>query len=101
MSETKTDPLKENLNVFWSNVKSMTKGGLAKSKVASKKVTHKVKRSLLYHDRNKLFQELGESAFRLMEKGALEAAELRHICDRIEKINQMIRSQSTALDELK
>jgi len=97
----KHDPLKENLNVLWSNVKSMTKGGLAKSKVASKKVTHKVKRSLLYHDRNKLFQELGETAFRLMEKGTLQAPDLRHIFDRIEKINQMIRSQSNALDELK
>jgi hypothetical protein len=85
----------------WRGVKKVTFSTVQKTEMISQTTKHKVKRSLLLRNRNKLYQELGDLTFHLLEEKKIQHEDLIRSFERIQGINKTIEEEENELEQLK
>lgn len=91
---------RQRLQDVWAGVRRVTQIGLEKSEKFSKVTRHQVKRKILVRNRGKLFQELGEMAFHLIQSGKIEHDDLKRAFERIGAINVAIQEETETIGRL-
>ena len=85
----------------WGQIKRVTATGVQHSERLSQLARHHGRKGLFMRERAKLYKELGELAYHLMEDKKLEHPDLQRSFERLQKNNENIREESRLIENLK
>ena len=84
----------------FDKVRKVTQSGIHKSEKLSKLAKQNFSRGLLLRERKKLYSELGELAFELMDREELSHADLARSFERIKGVNHSLRELKVSIDRI-
>src|SRR5262245_20290080 len=91
----------EKMRSAWGRVQRFSHHTVKAGGHLSRLTKYRVNQELLRHHQRKLFEELGEIAFRLIGEKVIQHPDLARAYERIEHLGNLVKDEGVAMTEMK